>query len=98
LTMTVFALTNGLPIASMAWSRYKLALLILFLQRRLPWRLVTFLEWNYEAGLMRTAGLAYQFRHLRMQSWLAETDEANLLPHGLEADGHGTPAVPQSER
>jgi hypothetical protein len=98
LTMTVFALTNGLPIASMAWSRYKLALLILFLQRRLPWRLVTFLEWNYEAGLMRTAGLAYQFRHLRMQSWLAETDEADLLPHGLEADEHGTPAVPQSER
>jgi NACHT domain len=80
LTMIAFAPIYGLPIASIAWIRYKVALIILYLQHRLPWRLTTFLQWNYEVGLMRTAGLAYQFRHLRMQTWLSETDEAELLP------------------
>jgi hypothetical protein len=79
LTMIAFAPTFGLPVASIAWTRYKVALLILYLEHRLPWRLTTFLQWNYEVGLMRTAGLTYQFRHLRMQTWLSRTDEAALL-------------------
>ncbi|HLI76035.1 MAG TPA: NACHT domain-containing protein [Acidobacteriaceae bacterium] len=79
LTLIAFAPTFGLPIASIAWTRYKVALLILYLEHRLPWRLTTFLQWNYEVGLMRTAGLAYQFRHLRMQTWLAQIDETELL-------------------
>lgn len=74
-----FAPILGMPFVSMAWSRYRLAVLILFLQRRLPWRIVTFLRWNYDAGLMRASGLSYQFRHLRLQNWLAETDEHDLF-------------------
>lgn len=75
-----FAVTNGMPFVSMAWSRSRLASFILFLQRRLPWRATRFLRWSYDAGIMRAAGLAYQFRHLRLQSWLAETAEDHLLP------------------
>jgi hypothetical protein len=78
-TVIVFAPIMGMPLVSMAWSRYRLAILILFLQRRLPWRIVTFLQWNYNAGLMRVSGLSYQFRHLRLQNWLAQTDDHDLL-------------------
>jgi len=39
--------------------------------RALPWRLERFLHWATEAGLMRTAGTAYQFRHRELQDWLA---------------------------
>ncbi|MGW2720666.1 NACHT domain-containing protein [Streptomyces sp. NPDC001492] len=38
---------------------------------RLPWRLGTFLNWAYEAGLLRISGVAYQFRHRELQDWLA---------------------------
>jgi hypothetical protein len=90
LALVAFAPILGLPIASIAWTRYRLALFILYLEHRLPWRLNAFLVWSYNAGLMRTAGLAYQFRHLRMQTWLAETDEADLLsPLGTTAAGSG---------
>jgi hypothetical protein len=90
LTLVAFAPILGLPIASIAWTRYKLALFILYLEHRLPWRLNAFLVWSYNAGLMRTAGLAYQFRHLRMQAWLAQTDEANLLsPFAASTAGTG---------
>ncbi|MYS81612.1 NACHT domain-containing protein [Embleya scabrispora] len=39
--------------------------------RALPWRLGRFLHWATEAGLLRTAGIAYQFRHRELQDWLA---------------------------
>ncbi|MCX5529803.1 NACHT domain-containing protein [Streptomyces sp. NBC_00006] len=38
----------------------------------LPWRLGRFLGWAEEAGLLRVAGTAYQFRHLELQDWLAD--------------------------
>ncbi|MFE2864991.1 NACHT domain-containing protein [Embleya sp. NPDC059259] len=40
---------------------------------RLPWRLGRFLDWATEAGLLRVAGTAYQFRHRELQEWLART-------------------------
>ncbi len=79
-TLIVFAVVLGMPVTSVAWSRYRLATMILFRQRRLPWRLATFLQWNYEVGIMRVSGLAYQFRHLRLQEWLAKASEQELLP------------------
>jgi hypothetical protein len=80
----LFAPVMGMPLVSMAWSRYRLATLILFLQRRLPWRIVTFLQWNYGAGLMRISGLSYQFRHLKLQRWLADTGEGDMFPAAEE--------------
>ncbi|MFJ8745821.1 hypothetical protein ACIRL2_41495 [Embleya sp. NPDC127516] len=38
---------------------------------RLPWRLGRFLHRADEAGLLRTTGIAYQFRHRELQDWLA---------------------------
>ncbi|WP_344660340.1 NACHT domain-containing protein [Catenulispora subtropica] len=37
----------------------------------LPWRLNRFLSWSSEAGLLRTAGTSYQFRHKELQDYLA---------------------------
>ncbi|WP_443221128.1 NACHT domain-containing protein [Streptomyces sp. 4N509B] len=39
----------------------------------LPFRLGRFLDWCCEAGLTRTAGIAYQFRHRELQDYLART-------------------------
>ncbi|MFE7611818.1 NACHT domain-containing protein [Streptomyces celluloflavus] len=39
--------------------------------RPLPWRLGRFLHWCYGAGLIRVAGIAYQFRHRELQEYLA---------------------------
>ncbi|WP_282790987.1 NACHT domain-containing protein [Streptomyces sp. CC224B] len=39
--------------------------------RPLPWRLGRFLAWCYDAGLLRVAGTAYQFRHRELQDHLA---------------------------
>ncbi|MFE7402682.1 NACHT domain-containing protein [Streptomyces sp. NPDC057557] len=44
--------------------------------RALPWRLGRFLQWATDAGLLRGAGIAHQFRHRELQDWLA--DPANL--------------------
>lgn len=37
----------------------------------LPWQLGRFLDWAYKAGLLRLAGIAYQFRHRELQDYLA---------------------------
>lgn len=40
-------------------------------ERPLPWRLDRFLHWCYQAGLVRIAGIGYQFRHRELQDYLA---------------------------
>ncbi|GHB89582.1 hypothetical protein GCM10010306_100990 [Streptomyces umbrinus] len=40
-------------------------------RNRLPVRLNTFLDWACDAGILRRAGPAYQFRHREIQHWLA---------------------------
>ncbi|MFE3267134.1 hypothetical protein [Streptomyces sp. NPDC059215] len=67
-----FALACGMLVGlywiSGAGRRY---LVFLFCIRgRLPWHLGTFLNWAYEAGLLRISGVAYQFRHRELQDWL----------------------------
>ncbi|MGW4847879.1 NACHT domain-containing protein [Nocardia brasiliensis] len=37
----------------------------------LPWRLMRFLNWCHDARLLRTAGVAYQFRHREFQEYLS---------------------------
>ncbi|MFF4548525.1 NACHT domain-containing protein [Streptomyces sp. NPDC001435] len=39
--------------------------------RILPTRLSPFLSWSYDAGLLRRAGGAFQFRHRELQEWFA---------------------------
>ncbi|MFE9859219.1 hypothetical protein [Streptomyces sp. NPDC005780] len=59
-------LTGGLAAAPAR--RY--AVFLLCSRGRLPFRLVVFLDWACEAGLLRYAGPAYQFRHRELQQWL----------------------------
>jgi hypothetical protein len=41
------------------------------MRHRLPWRLGRFLHACYQAGILRIAGSAYQFRHRELQDHLA---------------------------
>ncbi|MBL1086506.1 NACHT domain-containing protein [Streptomyces actinomycinicus] len=43
--------------------------------RWLPLRLGRFLDWCTRTGLLRRAGVAYQFRHLELQDFLARRDD-----------------------
>ncbi|MFD5324602.1 NACHT domain-containing protein [Streptomyces sp. NPDC127092] len=45
-------------------------LFLLLNPHRVPFRLARFLDWSVAAGLMRTSGAAYQFRHREFQEWL----------------------------
>ncbi|MEE4597609.1 hypothetical protein V2J94_38005 [Streptomyces sp. DSM 41524] len=58
-------------IASQATVRYRLVLGICAARRRLPLRLARFMDWAHHAGLLRVAGMSYQFRHIEFQKWLA---------------------------
>ncbi|MFE4631020.1 hypothetical protein [Streptomyces mirabilis] len=64
----VFGMVVGLYWLSGAGRRYLVFLLCI--RGRLPWHLGTFLNWAYEAGLLRISGVAYQFRHRELQDWL----------------------------
>ena len=57
------------------WPRYAIACALLGSQKKLPWRLARFLDWAHEAGFLRMAGLAVQFRHQDFQAWLAKGND-----------------------
>ncbi|WP_405526866.1 NACHT domain-containing protein [Streptomyces canus] len=61
--------------------RYRLSQLCFF--GRLPLLLKPFLDWSVQAGLLRRAGSAYQFRHRELQVWLA----ANPTPPASPGEG-----------
>ncbi|MEU0187060.1 hypothetical protein ABZ312_38800 [Streptomyces sp. NPDC006207] len=56
------------------------AVFLLCSRGRLPFRLVVFLDWACEAGLLRYAGPAYQFRHRELQQWLTTHPGPTTLP------------------
>jgi hypothetical protein len=62
---------RGLGNGSSAWFRYYLAVLLNAARRSGPLRFAGFLDWAHDAGLLRTSGTAYQFRHRQLQDWLA---------------------------
>ena len=64
----VFALTFGLTGAS---TGYLITVSILFIRRSLPFKLMSFLEDAHRLGLLRQAGSLYQFRHAKLQDYLA---------------------------
>jgi NACHT domain len=67
---------------SRAWLRYGLAVACYRLHGLLPLRLIRFLAWAHGAGLVRAAGIAYQFRHAEFQRWLAANADSPGRPHG----------------
>jgi tetrahydromethanopterin S-methyltransferase subunit F len=64
----VFGITVGL-----AGARY--IALLMCVRGRVPVRLGRFLIWCHGAGLLRVAGVAYQFRHRELQEYLAQNPE-----------------------
>jgi len=61
----------GLGMVGTAWSRFRVSNILLALRRRLPWRLMSFLDDAHGQGVLRQAGAVYQFRHLELQHRLA---------------------------
>lgn len=57
-----------------AWSWLQATHLLLVLRGRLPLRLMRFLQDAHERGTLRVAGAVYQFRHRRLQNYLAGRD------------------------
>lgn len=54
------------------WPRYVAACVLLSWRGRMPLRPSAFLDWAYEAGLLRLSGIAVQFRHRDFQDWLVK--------------------------
>lgn len=71
--------TGGLMVGG-AGIRYGFGLFCAALRERLPWRLAAFCQWACDAGLLRVAGAAYQFRHRELQDWLARTGSRSTEP------------------
>lgn len=75
-----FALTFGLAVgssfgifigcSSSPWPRYAAAVRISARRGLLPRRLACFLDWACEAGLVKISGIAIQFRHQNLQTYL----------------------------
>lgn len=65
-------LGSGATLVQSAWTRWLIARIWLFGNRRVPWRLLMFLEDAHRRGMLRQSGAAYQFRHLELQRSLAD--------------------------
>jgi len=90
-------LAGGLGFGLLGW-RY---ITLLLCTRRwsshwLPWRLGSFLHWCSGAGLIRAAGIGYQFRHRELQDYLARNPtvtHSHVTPEQLDSR-----SVPWSDR
>ncbi|WP_199034316.1 helix-turn-helix domain-containing protein [Glycomyces salinus] len=61
-----------------AWGQWLVfARVWLPLTGRLPWAVPAFLEDAYDRGVLRRAGVVYQFRHERLQDHLADVDRTD---------------------
>jgi hypothetical protein len=63
LVAITISLLAGLALGARAWLRYTIALAFAASERTLPWNCLRFLDWAATAGLLRTSGIDYQFRH-----------------------------------
>ncbi|MBV1855053.1 hypothetical protein [Catellatospora tritici] len=54
------------------WPSYLIGTWLAARKGRLPRRPARFLDWAYEAGLLRLSGGSIQFRHRELQDWLAK--------------------------
>ncbi|MGH3902872.1 MAG: NACHT domain-containing protein [Pseudonocardiaceae bacterium] len=83
----VLALVTGLVFAANSpWPRYLFATMFLAHRGELPRRPAVFVDWAYQAGLMRLSGISVQFRHREFQTWLT-----TLGPIG--ADSQSSPTL-----
>jgi len=80
ITSTIqLGMTAGIAVGlgGSAWARWLvLGRLLLPMLGRLPWDIGTFLEDAHDRGVMRQNGPLYQFRHIRLQDYLADKPPA----------------------
>lgn len=89
LPFAVVGLVVGLVfVAYSPWPRYMFAAMLLGRRGDLPRRPAVFMDWAYQAGLMRLSGIAVQFRHREFQTWLASRDRPG---HGHRPRGYRLP-------
>jgi len=70
-----FAGGLGYGLSLTAWGQWvAIARIWMPLTRRLPWRLITFLDDACQRGALRQAGAVYQFRHAQLRDHLSETE------------------------
>jgi hypothetical protein len=81
----VFVLTFGFTGAG---SVYLVTVAVLGARRRVPRRLMRFLDDAHRLGLLREAGPAFQFRHAKLQDRLAQLHDA---AHAQSPDPDGKP-------
>ena len=85
-TVIVIGPTFGVMLGSRhAWQGYLVAMFWLATHKRLPCRLMAFLDDALRLGLLRAVGPVYQFRHAELQDHLADTYQA----YGGTASSHG---------
>nr|BFE49420.1 hypothetical protein GCM10017745_28470 [Saccharothrix mutabilis subsp. capreolus] len=74
-TLLLAALTGVVVVffryLSCAWVKFEIARFWFRVSRKTPWRLMEFLEDAHRRGVLRQVGGGYQFRHLRIQEFLA---------------------------
>jgi hypothetical protein len=78
----VGGLVFGLPMSGTCWPRFVVASLWLGARRRLPWRLMGFLNDAHRLGLLRIVGPVYQFRHAALQDYLATSAKLTTATAG----------------
>ncbi|MFI6744362.1 NACHT domain-containing protein [Nonomuraea sp. NPDC050451] len=72
----VLGFISGLIVGNRhAWLACTIAVAGLAVVRRLPWRIMDFLDDAHRVGLLRTVGPVYQFRHAAMHDHLAAGDD-----------------------
>lgn len=65
----------GRKLTVRAWPMFVISVIVLHVKEGIPLRLMRFLEYAYDIGVMRRVGAVYQFRHDRLQHRLATTYE-----------------------
>jgi hypothetical protein len=63
-------LAFGLAFGAASSVRYRLSVVIGAVRGSCPPAFGAFLDWGARAGLLRLAGISYQFRHRQLQDWL----------------------------
>lgn len=64
-------LTFVYGLTASAWGRFAIARVLLASTRRLPWRILAFLDDARNRGVLRLSGGAYRLRHARLLDYLA---------------------------
>lgn len=72
-----------LTVLTRAWPRFIMVRVGLLIRREMPWSILSFLDEARDLGVLRSAGVGYQFRHIRLQEHLASAPLPKAAPSFL---------------